>query len=505
MKFNETSKDKNKILNYEGAEAYRIRPEMELYTAVVTCMAEDSFYEAKDARLQRIRELVGKCSPEFTAKLAVYARTTMNLRSVPMVLAVELSKVAAGTDVVSRCVNGVVRRADEITELLAYYQTANERTGTKKLNRLSKQIQKGLQQAFNRFDEYQFAKYNRDTAVRLRDALFLVHPKAKDDNQQLIFNKIVENQLETPYTWETELSALGQQKFETEEAKQAAFCNKWEELLDSGNVGYMALLRNIRNILQANVSAQHVNDLCYSLGFPEAVRRSRQLPFRFLAAYREVSKIASGYAPQVMEALEKAVGVSAANIQGFDKNTRVVVACDVSGSMQRSVSKHSSVQNYDIGLMLGMLLKSRCKNVVSGIFGDTWKIVNLPQTGILSNVDAFYKREGEVGYSTNGYLVVKDLLDRKLEIDKIFIFTDCQMWNSRGDGESMQRLWREYKSLYSNAKIYLFDLSGYGNAPLNIAEKDVFLLSGWSDKIFDTLAALERGENALNEIEKIVL
>jgi hypothetical protein len=40
---------------------------------------------------------------------------------------------------------------------------------------------------------------------------------------------------------------------------------------------------------------------------------------------------------------------------------------------------------------------------------------------------------------------------------------------------------------------------------LNIAEKDVFLLSGWSDKIFDTLAVLERGENALNEIEKIVL
>lgn len=51
-----------------------------------------------------------------------------------------------------------------------------------------------------RFDEYQFAKYNRDTAVRLRDALFLVHPTAKDVAQQAIFDKLVSNNLQTPYT-----------------------------------------------------------------------------------------------------------------------------------------------------------------------------------------------------------------------------------------------------------------------------------------------------------------
>jgi hypothetical protein len=152
-----------------------------------------------------------------------------------------------------------------------------------------------------------------------------------------------------------------------------------------------------------------------------------------------------------------------------------------------------------------MLLKSRCQNVVSGIFGDIWKIVNLPNSGVLSNVDAFYKREGEVGYSTNGYLVVKDLLDRKIPMDKIMIFTDCQLWNSNTDGQTMQTVWREYKKLFPQAKLYLFDLSGYGNTPLNIAEKDVMLLAGWSDKIFDTLAALERGESSLAEINKIVL
>lgn len=77
-------------------------------------------------------------------------------------------------------------------------------------------------ESFNRFDEYQFAKYNTDSAVSLRDALFLVHPKAKDEAQQAIFDKIVSGNLAIPYTWETELSELGKQAFENEKAKAQA-------------------------------------------------------------------------------------------------------------------------------------------------------------------------------------------------------------------------------------------------------------------------------------------
>ena len=79
-----------------------------------------------------------------------------------------------------------------------------------------------------------------------------------------------------------------------------------------------------------------------------------------------------------MTALERAVQVSARNITGFDESTRVLIACDVSGSMQCPVSAKSKVLYYDIGLLLGMLLKSRCKQVMTGIFGDRWKIINLP-------------------------------------------------------------------------------------------------------------------------------
>ena len=504
MKFNWMNKGMNKVLNKESALAYRLTPQWELYTSVVTASLNNSFYEQSDERVERVRELIGKCDPLFVAQLAVYAREVMNLRSIPLVMTVELARVHKGDNLVRRLTTRVVHRADEITELLACYQQANGRKELKKLNRLSKQLQAGLQDAFNTFDAYQFAKYNRTAEVRLRDALFLVHPKAKDEQQQETFNGIVNNTLPVPYTWETELSALGQAEFATPEARNKAFRAKWEELIDSGKLGYMALLRNLRNMLEIEVSGEHMEAVSTRISSEKAVEKSKQLPFRFLSAYRELSMTPSLYATKMMNALESAVQVSARSIKGFDESTRVLVACDVSGSMQRPVSANSKVQCYDIGLLLGMLLKSRCKQVMAGIFGDSWKIVNLPDTGILSNVDAFYKREGEVGYSTNGYLVIEDLIKRRVKMDKIMMFTDCQLWNSNGNQE-ITALWKTYKTFCPEAKLYLFDLSGYGNTPLDVSRDDVFLIAGWSDKVFDILSAIDRGSDALQEIKKIAV
>jgi 60 kDa SS-A/Ro ribonucleoprotein len=526
MKFNFLSKAKTQTVNHEGAKAFTMSAEMELYTTVVTWSLNDSFYEKDETRLNRLRQLIYACKPEFVGKLAVYARTKMHMRSVPLVLVTELANLHSGDNLVARVTDGVIGRADEITELLACYELLNKRTGTKKLNRLSKQLQKGLSTAFNRFDEYQFGKYNRDGAIKLRDALFLVHPKAKDELQQVLFNKIVNNTLQTPYTWETELSALGQLNFDSIEAKAEAFRAKWEELIDSGKLGYMALLRNLRNIQEAGVSYGHFQKVCARLADAEEVAKAKQFPFRYLAAYRELVATATmvpvkgltkklsamllgnkGYTGELLDALEKAVQASAANIKGFDHETRVLLACDVSGSMQVPVSAKSKILVYDVGLMLAMLLQSRCKNVEVGMFGDTWKTIIVRRNNILDNVQEFYKREGEVGYATNGFLVIKDLLQRRAKVDKVMLFTDCQLYNtSATTGNHMHALWLRYKAeVAPNAKLYLFDLKGYGQAPLQILRNDVYLVAGWSDKVFEVLAAIENGGSALDAINNIEL
>ena len=338
--------------------------------------------------------------------------------------------------------------------------------------------------------------------VKLRDALFLVHPKAKDETQQALFDKIVNKTLETPYTWETELSALGQKVFGSEAVKKDAFAAKWEELIESGKLGYMAMLRNLRNFLLFDISRDKIKDVADRLSDEYEVYRSKQFPFRFLSAYKELKPIANGKTTILLDALEKAVLASAQNIDGFDENSRVLIACDVSGSMRSPISRNSSVENYDVGLVLAMLLKHRCENVVSGLFGDTWKVVNLPSSGILSNVDALYAQAGSVGYSTNGFKVVEYLRTNNIIMDKVMMFTDCQMWNSYGTGQTIRKEWDEYKKIALNAKLYLFDLAGYGAVPLDIVREDVYLIAGWSDRIFEILTAIENGSSAIEMIRK---
>lgn len=505
MKFNFNNKQKTVTQNHENARVFAMTPEMELYTAVVTTGLNDSFYEAENVRFERISGLLQKCDPEFVAKLAVYARTVLQLRSVSVLLSVALAQRVSGGSLVRHTIGKVVQRADEITELLACYQMLNERTAVKKLNRLSKQVQKGLATAFNNFDEYQFAKYDRNTAVKLKDALFLVHPKAKDEEQQLIFNKIASGKLATPYTWETQLSELGKIQFADADTKKRAIAQKWEAMIESKKIGYMALMRNLRNIIQAGVSGIHIQMVCDYLSDAKAVENSKQLPFRYLSAYREIKALDSGYVPLVLQALEKAVAQCAKNIKGFELDTAVVVACDVSGSMQGPVSARSSVLLYDIGLMLGMLMQSRCKNVVSGMFGDTWKTIPMPQHNILANVQEYYKREGEVGYATNGYLVLEDLIRRKKVVDKIMLFTDVQLWNSNATNDTMASCWKNYKKIAPAATLYLFDLAGHGTIPLQIRENNVYLIAGWSDKVFEILDAIENKETALGTILQVQL
>ena len=507
MMYNSMLKEMMTEKNYEGAKAYAMTPELELYSAVLTASLSDTFYEKQDERTSRIAQLIGKVSPEFVAQLAVYTRTEMHLRSIPMLLLVELAKVHNGDDLVARAVEKTVLRADEIMELLMCYQWRNPSNDErKKLGKLSRQIQNGLQRAFNRFDEYQFAKYDRDNLeVKLRDALFLVHPKAKDEQQQALFDKIVNRQLEVPYTWETELSALGQQKFDSEEKKLEAVREKWEELINSGKLGYMALMRNLRNILQADVSLLEMQKVASRLSDAEQVAKSKQLPFRYLSAYREIEKVKSTHTTALMNALELAVKCSASNIKGFNENTRVLLASDVSGSMGSPISARSTVRNYDIGLLLSMLLRNRCKQVVAGIFGDDWKVVNMPNDNILMATRMLESLCNTVGFSTNGYKVLEWLITSKQVVDKVMMFTDCQMWDSTNRNKTFEDYWEHYKRIAPNAKLYIFDLSGYGKLPLRLAEPDVFLIAGWSNRVFDVLSAIDKGKKTLSDIKKIDL
>lgn len=521
----------NNTVNYEGAKARHLPAEAELYSAVVASMLAPSFYEWPEQRVHRIFSLVERVDPEFSARLAVYARTEMNMRSTPMVLLVALARCHSGDSLVSRAVAATVSRADEICELLAAYQHFNPRNARepKKLGKLSNQIRLGLERAFNKFDEYQFAKYNvSGREVTLRDALFIVHPKPKDEAQQEIFNRIANRCLQIPYTWETQLSELGQQVFASEADKNLAKGELWEELVNSGRLGYMALLRNIRNIF---LSARYLPDerfstlisgICSRLSDPEQVAASKQLPFRFYSAYKEIyamdfnpendENAEDPFATQaavksidcmrnmVLTALNDAVLASAVNVEQLVDAGRTLIAADVSGSMFFHLSGNSSIYGAEVGLVMASLACSLNPQSLMGLFGTIWRPYLLKSRNAFEITEYLMSQQREIGYATNGHLALEWLLERKLKVDSVFFFTDCQLW------EDLTESWNRYRrEINPEAKLYIFDLSGYGSIPFQTHPQGVTCIAGWSSRIFDLIEAEGNMVPALERIRRIVL
>jgi 60 kDa SS-A/Ro ribonucleoprotein len=502
-RFSVSKKGSTKTVNYEGEKAYKLNTEIELYSLVCAASLQKKFYEDEDETLNRLRKLIVSVDTSFVCKLAVYAREEMYLRSIPLVLMVELMKTFRNP-MISETITRIIQRPDEIVEILAYFQESNNRTGTKKLNSLPSNLKKGIARAFNKFNEYQFAKYNRNTEIKLRDAMFLTHPKPVGDKQKELFKKIADNTLKIPDTWEVTLS-----KNDGVSKKE-----KWERLIDEGKLGYMAALRNLRNIMEEGVG--NLNKVLTQISTPENVLKSKQFPFRFVSAYRAVEGFPSFDGVSVQDSLEKALQASAKNISGFDSNTNVFIACDVSGSMDHPLSSNSAIRYYDIGLILGMLFKNSCSRVINSIFGSNLKIANLPSNNILGNLDKLDRLSNEVGWSTNGWKVMETLINADFHADKVLMFTDMQLWDDTTthldgfsffpDPDESRRVregWYTYKTRNPKAKLYIFDLAGYGNTPIDIREKDVHLISGWSDKIFDILDEIEHGGDTLDKIKSI--
>ena len=270
---------------HEGAPAARISPEQALRRSVLSCMLwENEFYEDGVQIAGRIGELVPQVEAEKIAALAVEAREKMKLRHAPLLLVREMARHATHRALVAETLTRVVQRADELSEFVAIYWAGGRQP-------LSAQVKKGLAAAFTKFDEYALAKYDRAGAVRLRDVLFLSHARPVDETQAALWRRLVDNELATPDTWEVALSEAG--RGESAEGKAEAKREVWERLLAERKLGALALLRNLRNMKDAQVPEQLVLEAI------AAVKTDRVLPFRFLAAARS--------APQWEEALEKAM------------------------------------------------------------------------------------------------------------------------------------------------------------------------------------------------------
>lgn len=470
--------------NYEGGIAFTMDDKTKLYSQVATCLVnEPKFYGEKDTQVNEILDGIEKVAskdPEFILRLAAYTRNELYLRSIPVVLLVEAANLQECKPFVRKWAPSIINRADELTEAIAY-----------QLHRFKKPIpnclKKSLADCFQKFDEYQFAKYDRDGTVKLKDVARIVHPIPANDERAELYKRLVNREMKIPDTWETYISANGSTK------------ENWEKIFPK--MGYMAVLRNLRNFLDKECDMKPMIAL---LSDEKKVKNSKQLPFRFFSAYRSIEDNKNPLASTLLDALEDALEISAENIPRMEGTT--LLSADNSGSMYSTMSERSTVEYADVANLMQSLAHKFCEIPITSVFGQNFAVVNVSKRGgILNNMRKF--GDTDVGYSTNGYLAVRYLRDQKVKVDRIMIFTDCQLYDSTpwGSDYSLAEELKKYKSeINPNVFTYVVDLSGYGTIQIPQNEPKTALIAGWNDKVFRFIKIFEKEKKtAVDEISKL--
>lgn len=407
MRTNTAPKNTNRT--HEGGQALPALKAVDaLRRSVMACMLfERNFYEEGEAVADRIRRLARQVPATDAAEMAMDARHSMKVRHAPLMLLVgtlEGDHDDHGRNMLRRAITGVCARPDDMTELVALWWADKRRP-------LPRAMVKGLRDAFGKFDGYQLAKYaSRPAQVKLRDVMFLVHPKPEDAERKRLYRDLAEGRLEPPGTWENRLSAG--------EDKREAFT----DLLETGKLGYLALLRNLRNMLDAGVDRALIEGAVVA-----RKGAGRVLPFRYVAAARAV--------PQMEPVLDRALQASLAEQEPLSGQTVVLV--DVSGSMNEPLSQKSDLTRMQAAATLAAMITGNVRvftfsaGNIRHMF-DAWDgrpvAVEVPPRKGMAGVDAVIKSQHHGGTMLGQ--AVKEV--NEIPHDRLIVITDEQSTDSVG-------------------------------------------------------------------------
>lgn len=384
--------ERPKIKTHEGAPAVHITPIKELRRSVLSALLwEDAFYESGKAHAKRVEELVTKCQPSDVSALAIEARDKMYLRHVPLFLVRQLARVKGNGSIVADTLAHVIQRPDELGEYCAMYWGGKASGTTKRPEPLSAGSKRGLARAFAKFKPETLAKYDRDTGVKLRDILRLTHAKPKDETQASTWKQVIARTLDAPDTWEVQLSA-GKNKKET-----------FERLLAENKLGALAFLRNLRNMVEAQVDPALVKARFNG-------KLDKVLPFRYLAAVRH----APAFAQELNDAMLRAV----ADEPKFLGKTVVLV--DVSGSMDAALSEKSEMKRMDAAAGVAVLVRELgdCR-----VFTFSNTLVEAPAYRGLALVDGIIRSQQHGGTYLGQAITA---LVQSVQFDRLIVITDEQ-------------------------------------------------------------------------------
>lgn len=492
-------------VTYQGGPGYSRDLMSELFLLAVSNMVgEQTFYESAGDRDQRYRELVGAAAvahPQWTARFLRWLRGGANLRTASLVGAAEYvrARLAAGlvngTGEHRQVVADVLQRADEPGELLAYWTSRYGRA-------VPKPVKRGVADAATRlYTERNLLKY--DTAshpFRFADVLDLTHPAPAGPWQGDLFTFALDRRHNRPEPRVAEslgmVTANARLRADAAEDPSVlldpdrlrAAGMTWEDALSLGgsrlpkdrlwtalipSMGYMAKLRNLRNFDQAGVSDEVAAAVAAQLADPAEVARSRQLPMRFLSAYRAAPSLRWGWA------LERALNLSLASVPELPGDTLILI--DTSGSMNSTFSKDGTLMRWDAAVIFGLALALRCRQAKVVSFSTRTTVFPVePGESLLRGIDRF-KAKGH--FHNGGTNTASALRAHYRNQDRVVILTDEQ---ASYDGDVST-------SVPATVPLFTWNLAGYrmGHTP---QVRNRWTFGGLTDAGFGMIRLLEAGD-----------
>jgi hypothetical protein len=497
------------LRTYEGGRGRERDARSELFLlAVANFVSQKTFYESgadRDDRFARLVRQLALEDPAWTAGLLGWLRGEGNLRTASLVGAAEYVKArldAGATDGPAnrQVVASVLRRPDEPGELLAYWTATYGRS-------VPKPVKRGIADAVRRlYSGKSLLKY--DTAskgYRFGDILNLVHATPDPDKpwQGELFRYALDRRhhpdaavppvADGVLTAHRELMALpvrerravvtsagGAERLAAAGITWEALAGwlqgpmdkaAWEAVIPS--MGAMALVRNLRNFDQAGVSDEVAARVAAKISDAAEVARSRQFPFRYLAAYRHAPSLRWSYP------LEQALGHSLAQVPALRGRTLVLV--DRSGSMWARLSDRSELNRADAAAIFGTALALRAADADLVEFGtDSREVAFRKGESVLKVLERF----GDLGGTNTTEAVRRHYRGH----DRVLIVTDEQYAPSHYGDPTEQ--------VPAGVPVYTWNLAGYrvGHGPSGKGNRHTF--GGLTDAAFRMVPLLEAARDA---------
>ena len=296
--------------------------------------------------------------------------------------------------------------------------------------------------------------------------------------------------LETPDTWETAISAT---KGSEEKAKE------WTRLVEENRLGYLALIRNLRNIVMAAPSNDWIRTvLCPAVENETAIRKSLIFPYQIYVAYSNLG----GCPLQLRASLDTAFRIAVENMPELEGDTAIIL--DVSASMDNTISDKSRIRIKQLGAVYGVaiyLKNPNCKLIKFGTHAKEFSVSS--KSDVFTMIERFEANDG-CGHNTDIGPAVKILDSMGKTFARIFLISDMQIMDPscssvyswlHCDHRSMDMYLKHNK----DTRLYSYDLGNYKGKISKVKGRFV-MLTGLTDKVFEMIKLIENGGNLIDMI-----